>query len=73
MDDTTNKSGEITHFLHLDVKTNRIHKEMRFLVTDISREDIILEYPWLAIYEPKFSWQHGTLDDSYQLVVLASQ
>jgi hypothetical protein len=38
----------ITHFLNLDVCTNGIHKEMRFLVTDIGHEEILLGYPWLG-------------------------
>jgi hypothetical protein len=35
IDNTTNKSGKITHYLDLDVYTKGIHKEMRFLITDI--------------------------------------
>ena len=73
VDDTTNKSGKITHSLHLDVKTNGIHKEMKFLVANIGREDIILGYPWLVTYEPWFSWQHGTIDNKYQPIVLTTQ
>ena len=45
IDNTGNKSGQITHFVDLDVCTNGIHKEMRFLVTDIGNEDILLGYP----------------------------
>lgn len=72
VNDTTSKLGEITHCLHLDIQTNRIHKEMHFLVADIGQEDIILGYPWLVEYGPKFSWQHGTLDNQYQPVILTS-
>jgi hypothetical protein len=32
----------ITHFLDLNVQTNGINKEMRFLVTDIGHEEILL-------------------------------
>jgi hypothetical protein len=56
INNTTNKSGEITHYLNLDVYTKGIHKEMCFLVTDIGSEDILLGYPWLASFEPKFNW-----------------
>jgi hypothetical protein len=48
IDNTTNKSGMITHYLDLDVCTNKIHKQMRFLVTDIGNEEVLLGYPWLA-------------------------
>jgi hypothetical protein len=56
IDNTTNKSGKITHYLDLDVCTKGIHKEMRFLITDIGSEDLLLGYPWLATFEPRFNW-----------------
>ena len=45
VDDTTNKEGMITHYMDLDVYTNKIHKEMRFLVARIGKEDVLLGYP----------------------------
>ena len=72
VDDTTNKSGEITHCVYLNVQTDQRHKEMRFLIADIGQEEVILGYPWLEEYEPKFSWKHGTLDKQYQPVTLTS-
>jgi hypothetical protein len=33
----------ITHYLDLNVRTHSIHKEMRFLVTNIGHEEILLE------------------------------
>jgi hypothetical protein len=70
IDDTTNKSGEITHFVDLDVQTKGIHKEMRFLITDIGKEDILLGYPWLSTYEPGFSWRHATIDEKALPVII---
>ena len=70
IDDTTNKAGQITHYLNLAVTTGGTTKEMRFLVTDIGREDILLGYPWLATYEPWFSWRHGTIDEANLPIVL---
>ena len=43
---------------------------MWFLITDIGREDVLLGYPWLAAYEPCFSWKHGTIDEGNLPVVL---
>jgi hypothetical protein len=63
IDNTTNKSGKITHYLDLDVYTKGIHREMHFLITDIGNEDILLGYPWLASFEPKFSWRHAVIDE----------
>jgi hypothetical protein len=42
IDNTSNKSGMITHFLDLNVQTNGVNKEMRFLVTDIGHVTFFL-------------------------------
>ena len=70
IDDTTNKAGQITHYLNLAVTTGGTTKEMRFLVTDIGREDVLLGYPWLSAYEPRFSWRHGTIDEANLPIIL---
>jgi hypothetical protein len=70
IDDTTNKLGQITHYLALTVTTAGKTQEMRFLITDIGREDVLLGYPWLSTYEPRFSWRHGTIDESNLPIVL---
>ena len=64
VDNTKNEAGMITHYLDLDIKTKGIHKEMRFLITNIGKEDILLGYPWLATYEPKFRWKDATIGSS---------
>ncbi len=45
---------------------------MRFLITNIGNEDIVLGYPWLALYKPKFSWKHATIDEAILPIVLRS-
>jgi hypothetical protein len=70
IDDTTNKSGQITHYLSLAVTTAGKTQEMRFLITDIGREDVLLGYPWLSTYKLRFSWKHGTIDESNLPIVL---
>jgi hypothetical protein len=72
IDNTTNKSGKITHYLDLDVYTKGIHREMRFLIMDIGSEDILLGYLWLASFEPKFSWKHAVIDERVLPVVISS-
>ena len=72
IDDTTNKAGNVTHYVDLMVETAGRKKEMRFLVSDVGREDAILGYPWLATFEPNFSWAHGTIDVKNLPIVLRS-
>jgi hypothetical protein len=70
IDDSTNRAGQITHYTMLAVTTAGNTKELRFLITDIGREDILLGYPWLATYEPQFSWKHATIDEKNLPIIL---
>jgi hypothetical protein len=72
IDNTTNKSGMITHYLDLNVVTKGIHKEMQFLVTDIGQEEVLLGYPWLATFEPKFDWRSATMEPRFMPVIISS-
>jgi hypothetical protein len=72
IDNTSNKSGMITHFLDLNVQTDGINKEMRFLVTDIGHEEILLGYPWLATFEPKFQWKSAVIDERVLPIIISS-
>ena len=65
VDDTQNKAGNVTRYVDLSVTTNQKEQQMRFLVSDIGRESLILGYPWLATFEPCFKWKEGALDLQY--------
>jgi hypothetical protein len=70
IDDMTNGARQITHYLTLAVTTGGTTREMRFLITNIGQEDVLLGFPWLAAYEPRFSWRHGTIDEKQLPIVL---
>ncbi len=72
IDGTTNRAGQLTHFVDLLVKTKGQEKKMRFLVTDLGVEDVILGYPWLATFEPQFSWKEAAVDTNVLPVVIRS-
>jgi len=72
IDNTENKDGLITHYVDLKVQTRGIHRDMRFLITNIGHEDIVMGYPWLAAYEPKFNWKYATIDETTLPVILRS-
>ena len=72
IDDTENKSGSITHYLDLDVLTKGIHHEMRFLVADLGREELLLGYPWLATFEPSLHWRTATIHEKILPIVISS-
>jgi hypothetical protein len=73
IDNTNNKGGMITHYVDLQVDTSRSSRDMQFLITNIGKEDVLLGYPWLSAFEPKFSWTHGTIDEKVLPVVIKSK
>jgi hypothetical protein len=62
----------ITHYLDLDICTNGVHKEMQFLVTDIGHEEVLLGYPWLATFEPRFNWKSAVIDERTLPIIISS-
>ena len=44
----------------------------RFLVTNLGTEDLILGYPWLTLFEPKFSWNKATIDVTFLSIIIQS-
>src|SRR5712664_3644093 len=72
IDGTTNRAGRLTHFVDLLVKTKGQEKKMRFLVTDLGAEDVILGYPWLATFEPQFSWKDAAVNTNILPIIIRS-
>ena len=58
--------------MDLSIQTGKKQNKMRFLVTDLGHEDLILGYPWLATFEPRFSWADGTIDMEHLPVIVKS-
>ena len=62
----------ISEFVDLRVQTQGRTEQMRFLVTDLGTEDLILGYPWLAVFEPKFQWRDTSIDVEYLPIIIQS-
>ncbi len=72
IDNTANQAGKIMHYIILDIQTGRIQKKIQFLVTNIGNEDIVLGYPWMAAFEPKFMWKNGVIHEQELPIILWS-
>ncbi len=72
IDRTHNQDGEITHFTDLQVRTGADTKTLRFLLTNLGRDEVILGYPWLTAFEPVIHWKDATLDKQHQPVIISS-
>ncbi len=72
VDGTHNQAGAISHFMDLQVRMGTETKVLRFLITNLGRDEVILGYPWLTTFEPLIHWRNTTLDKKYQPVVISS-
>ena len=70
VDGTANKQGDITHFTDLEVQTGAKKVKMRFFLTDLGEQKIILGYPWFAAMQPKVDWAHAWIDYEQLPVIL---
>src|SRR6266702_1955405 len=51
VDGTLNQDGNITHYTDLQVKTGKETHVLRFLITNLGRDEVILGYPWFTAFE----------------------
>ena len=56
VDGTKNSAGEITKYCDLWFRTGQQEHRVRFLVTNLGTDWIILGYPWLAQFNPDIDW-----------------
>ena len=61
IDGTHNKAGTIKYFVDLQVQVGLKIEEMKFLVTDLGEDEIVLGYAWLAAFQPKINWKEATI------------
>jgi hypothetical protein len=59
VDGTQNRHGQITHYTDLDVRTGDQTRTMRFFLTNLGEQKVILGYPWFAAVQPVIDWAKG--------------
>ncbi len=72
IDNTANQARAITHYMTLKIQTGGIQKTIQFLITNIGSEHLVLGYPWMAAFEPKFTWKEGIINEKELPIVLWS-
>jgi hypothetical protein len=73
IDRTLNKAGELTNYTMLNVHTRGWKLPMRFLVTNLGEEWMILGYPWLAAFEPQCNWRDSTISANQLPIIITTQ
>ena len=70
VDRTLNKQGNIQFFTDLEVQTGQEKRMMRFFLTNLGPQNIILGYPWFVASQPRIDWAKGWMDYAQLPVVL---
>ena len=65
-----NKARTIKYFVDLQVRVGSKIEEMKFLVTDLGEDEIVLGYPWLVAFQPKINWKEATIAEDMQPIVI---
>jgi hypothetical protein len=72
VDGTPNKSGELQFFTDLQVQTGSQRTTLRFFLSNLGENKLILGYPWFAAIQPKINWRRGWIDHGQLPVILRS-
>jgi hypothetical protein len=73
VDGTPNKKGEIQFYTDLEVRTGERKTNMRFFLTELGPQRMILGYPWFVAVQPRIDWAKGWIDYDQLPVVLKTQ
>jgi hypothetical protein len=73
MHGTRNEERHITHYVDLLVRCGDKSKELKFLITDLGEEEIVLGYPWQKAFQPKINWKNAILDEEMHPLVIETK
>ena len=72
VDGTPNKAGMLKHYVDMSTRTGGKRTQLRYFLTDLGENQVILGYPWFASTQPKIDWAKGWIDYMQLPIVLRS-
>ena len=73
VDGTPNRKGDIVVYTDLEVCIGEKKTNMRFFITNLGTQRMILGYPWFAAMQLRIDWAKGWLDyDQLPIVIKMS-
>jgi Reverse transcriptase (RNA-dependent DNA polymerase) len=70
VDGTLNKNGELLYFTDLQTQTGTQRNTLRFFLSNLGENKIILGYPWFAAFQPRIDWRRGWINHAQLPVIL---
>jgi hypothetical protein len=72
VDGTQNKAGSLKYFMDITTRTGKKSTCLRYYLTDLGENQVILEYLWFASAQPRIDWAKGWIDYAQLPIVLRS-
>src|SRR6267154_1208129 len=72
VDRTRNKAGDLKYYTDLHTRTRTTQRMLRYFLSDLGENQVILEYPWFAATQPKIDWARGWISHDQLPIVLQS-
>ena len=70
VDGTPNKAGTLKYYTDIVTRTGTKHTRLRYFLTDLGDNQVILGYPWFASAQPRIDWAKGWIDYQQLPIVL---
>jgi len=70
VDGSANRMGRLKFYVDLKARTGSKNVLMRFFLSDLGDNHVILGYPWFAAFQPNIDWAKGWIDASHLPIIL---
>ncbi len=72
VDGTQNKAGDLKYYTDLHTRTRTTQRTLRYFLSDLGENRVILGYPWFTATQPKINWARGWISHDQLPIVLRS-
>jgi len=72
VDGTPNKAGSLKYYTDMTTWTGGKRTRLRYFLTDLGKNQVILGYPWFASAQPRIDWAKGWINYMQLPIVLQS-
>ncbi len=72
VDGTRNKAGDLKYYTDLYTRTGTMQRTLRYFLSDLGENRVILGYPWFVATQPIIDWARGWISHDQLPIVLRS-
>jgi hypothetical protein len=70
VDRTPNRAGDLKYYTDLTTRTGTQGRTLRYFLSDLGDNKVILGYPWFAVAQPKIDWARGWITHDQLPIIL---